>query len=332
MKNLLNYIQGGKKGKEAHDLERESMQNFFLKEALEGYDEIEGNHRNSINQLKKKVFAKTQKKKPVFPYWYAAASVLLLFSIAAGYYLITNYNTKTNDDIAYQKTGMDENLSEKFPIVNGKYGGSTETPGITEEIKEQGTIAAADSQVQVEDLKIREEQLLPPSHLADNNNEVKKTEDEASKTSVPSTITGEEIAYKKEEIVSSPLAEYDKKTKAENLSYEEEVALARRNLSERKQKEVKNTRKAATSTASHPLSGTFVYNQYLKENIFFKENDKCEFAKGTAIIRFSVDSRGRPQHIRVIQSLCKTIDEQLVELIKKGSDWTEGKGQLQFTQ
>lgn len=35
---LLSYIKGNRKGREAHDLEREAMQDSFLADALDGYD------------------------------------------------------------------------------------------------------------------------------------------------------------------------------------------------------------------------------------------------------------------------------------------------------
>ena len=38
---LLSYIGGNRKGHEAHDLERESMQDPFLTDAIDGYDEVQ---------------------------------------------------------------------------------------------------------------------------------------------------------------------------------------------------------------------------------------------------------------------------------------------------
>jgi len=38
--NLLTYIQGKRKGKEAHRIEKEAMRDPFLADALEGYDEV----------------------------------------------------------------------------------------------------------------------------------------------------------------------------------------------------------------------------------------------------------------------------------------------------
>ena len=47
---LLDYIQGLRKGKEAHRLERESMQDPFLADAMDGYSQVEGNHEQRIKK------------------------------------------------------------------------------------------------------------------------------------------------------------------------------------------------------------------------------------------------------------------------------------------
>lgn len=38
---LLDYIRGLRKGKEAHRLEKESMQDPFLADAMDGYNQVE---------------------------------------------------------------------------------------------------------------------------------------------------------------------------------------------------------------------------------------------------------------------------------------------------
>ena len=39
---LLDYIRGLRKGKEAHRLEKESMKDPFLADAMDGYHQVEG--------------------------------------------------------------------------------------------------------------------------------------------------------------------------------------------------------------------------------------------------------------------------------------------------
>ena len=52
---LLDYIRGLRKGKEAHRLEKESMKDPFLADAMDGYGQVEGNHEQRIGQLRMQV-------------------------------------------------------------------------------------------------------------------------------------------------------------------------------------------------------------------------------------------------------------------------------------
>ena len=84
---LLDYIRGLRKGKEAHRLERESMQDPFLADAMDGYSQVEGNHEQRIEKLRMQVSAHSAKKNnsPVLPaedliLYYEERDLLLLWS------------------------------------------------------------------------------------------------------------------------------------------------------------------------------------------------------------------------------------------------------------
>lgn len=51
---LIDYIKSNGKGRAAHSLERRSMQDQFLYDALEGYHSVEGNHAEVLERLSKK--------------------------------------------------------------------------------------------------------------------------------------------------------------------------------------------------------------------------------------------------------------------------------------
>ena len=60
---LLDYIRGLRKGKEAHRLEKESMKDPFLADAMDGYGQVEGNHELRIGQLRMQGSARATKKR-----------------------------------------------------------------------------------------------------------------------------------------------------------------------------------------------------------------------------------------------------------------------------
>ena len=81
---LLDYIRGLRKGKEAHRLEKESMQEPFLADAMDGYNQVEGNHEQRIEKLRMQVSAHSAKKKSTYAItWSIAACLIIGFGISS---------------------------------------------------------------------------------------------------------------------------------------------------------------------------------------------------------------------------------------------------------
>jgi hypothetical protein len=98
--NLDHYIQGIRKGRDINYLEREAMCDPFLSDALEGYDQVKGEHWLRINAMKKQIIQQTRPKKNLLLYWGIAAAILGI--IGPGIYFLrdklphatNNYFTK----------------------------------------------------------------------------------------------------------------------------------------------------------------------------------------------------------------------------------------------
>ena len=75
---LLDYIRGLRKGKEAHRLEKESMQDPFLADARDGYNQVEGNHEQRIEKLRMQVSAHSAKKKNTYAITWSIAACLII--------------------------------------------------------------------------------------------------------------------------------------------------------------------------------------------------------------------------------------------------------------
>ena len=81
---LSDYIQGLRKGKEAHRLEKESMKDPFLADAIDGYNQVEGNHEQRIEKLRMQVSAHSAKKKNTYAItWSIAACLVIGFGISS---------------------------------------------------------------------------------------------------------------------------------------------------------------------------------------------------------------------------------------------------------
>jgi hypothetical protein len=49
--NLIDYIRGNRRGREANSLEREALDDAFLTEAMEGYEAVYGDHAETLRRL-----------------------------------------------------------------------------------------------------------------------------------------------------------------------------------------------------------------------------------------------------------------------------------------
>ena len=77
-----------------------------------------------------------------------------------------------------------------------------------------------------------------------------------------------------------------------------------------------------SSKKSYPVIGEKAYNDYLEKNLRKLPDNACGGNYGKLILMFKVDPKGRPFDIAVLRSLCKSVDEEAIRLLKEGSDWT----------
>lgn len=87
MKNLMQYIQGSRKGKEAHRLEKEAMKDPFLFDALDGYQSVEGNHVESIEEMRRRISRRTRSRRDSITKWSIAASLLICVGFGSYFWL-----------------------------------------------------------------------------------------------------------------------------------------------------------------------------------------------------------------------------------------------------
>ncbi len=84
--SLLSYIQGRRKGKEAHRIEREAMTDPFLAEALEGLESVAGNHAEAVRRMQRQIEDASRTRRNIMLWASIAASVLILIGI--GWYFL----------------------------------------------------------------------------------------------------------------------------------------------------------------------------------------------------------------------------------------------------
>ena len=107
---LLDYIRGLRKGKEAHRLEKESMQDPFLADAMDGYSQVEGNHEQRIEKLRMQVSAHSAKKKNTRAItWSIAACLAIGFGVSSYFLFLKKSMT---DEVFIAEESVSTKLAE----------------------------------------------------------------------------------------------------------------------------------------------------------------------------------------------------------------------------
>ena len=109
--NLLSYIQGNRKGKEAHRIEKEAMRDPFLADALEGFDTVKADHIERISHLRSHISSAKRNSGQHKIYLGIAASLLFCFMLG-GYYLLN----KRSDNLVAVNTLQTKNAETDFFI------------------------------------------------------------------------------------------------------------------------------------------------------------------------------------------------------------------------
>lgn len=91
------------------------------------------------------------------------------------------------------------------------------------------------------------------------------------------------------------------------------------------------TAKKLKAKTPKPIFGKKSFNKYIEENINYPTDSICGQVKGKVILNFYINEQGRPEDIRIKESLCTTADYEAIRLIKEGPDWTIGEEEVTFT-
>lgn len=114
---LTDYIQSNRRGRKANALEQRALQDAFLRDALDGYDAVQGNHSKSIHDLEKRLQAKHHKVFTLYPYrWWiggAAACVVLWLGISS----LWNTQLPIHPDTAQQMSRSQPPVPGVIPTV-----------------------------------------------------------------------------------------------------------------------------------------------------------------------------------------------------------------------
>lgn len=285
---IWHYIQGNRKGKEAHRVEKEAMKDPFLADALEGYEKTQGNHQREVaklqrevTRLQKRITNKSANKKPNhLKAWGIAASILIVVGMGTWYLLGDSLFTKEiySADILMEESELPAIASIELPEANSDS---------IEIIPQENSLA----QVTKKDIE-KKDTPKPEPIVIQEDMEVMAEAEEVVTTAMSRTIT---------EVSASD-------------------TLKNAAVPERQQAKV------STENISNPYPtvGMEAYMEYIQRNLKRPTDEECSNAKGPVVVMFKIGQSGRPYNIRVTQGLCSSINQEAIRLIINGPDWKKG--------
>lgn len=292
---LWRYIQGNRKGKEAHRIEKEAMNDPFLADALEGYEKIPGNHQRGVAKLQKRITNKSKgRKSNPLKAWSIAASILVAVGIGTWFLLDNNPSVKEDLYAIERSIQAEEALPPTATPQEKVATDSVDTVSQKSTIAQAKTNAADKKETKpIEPIAIMEEE------------------------SANLMVQVEEV----EERPSAPLQPEKVKTDIMMRTATADTA--------------KDTTRAAAppSNAStpHPVAGMDAYMDYIQRNLRRPTDEECRNAKGPVIVMFKIGQSGRPYNIRVTQGLCSSTNKEAIRLIIHGPDWKKGNASDEAT-
>lgn len=444
---FLNYIHGNRKGKEAHRIEKDAMEDPFLADAIEGYDSIPGNHAERIARMRSAITARSARKKP-HGAWKVGVAAVGLIVVASGYFILMNHQSSmltahesgggyidlyVPEDYVEQKrleltaiqeenpkkevtatsvanisnlheiiapveplrvylpdsyaqlhqreerelsakretlsrSEREEIVSADAPMLAEQYEASVNTDKSVLADSNQNkdpeesignmeiylsqtangvmTTRSVASKRMAAPLPVSKKTIALSGKIVDSNNEPIIGATVVQKGTNKGTVTDIDGNYKlNTDSEDAPLTAYligfekleipdpkDAKIvvmKEETGMLDEVVVTGygtqKKSMVTGSVSEVKSLSKNKVAEIKpEPIGGMKEYKKYIEQNLVRPSDPSCQKIKGKVFLQFSVNTSGHPQNITVKKSLCPSLDQEAIRLLKDGPKWKAG--------
>ncbi|MDR3226865.1 MAG: energy transducer TonB [Prevotellaceae bacterium] len=285
--NLLDYIKGKRKGIDANRIEREAMNDLFLRDALEGIDLVDDNHAKNIESLHEKIMRRTAIRKKhhrKIMIWGTAASINAIFTwtaaacvslgIAGGLIYFSTSNSKTTG------TG----LSDSNDFVSKMYESKKEI--IEEEFLPTTVVEPPmPKNIQIFDIDSKEIKIIQKN----------------ATTKDIMNFTEDSIAAERHKIT------HVNPQKLEPETYiDENIPFA----------VVEEYPKFMGKDAN-------AFKDWVQKNIKYPDSETC--VQGKVVLSFIVDKNGNVTNVNVIRKLTPKQDAEAVRVVSSSPKWTPAK-------
>ena len=326
------YHSGKMTESEMHALERSALEDPFLADALEGYQNS-ATPVKDIEELKHRIQKKGNNKNVFYlqnkAWLRVAAAIILLTGIG---FILYQANPAKQDQLAKNEIPITSKYKDSDPYTQPDLKNKNEVSSLNKTSDNKApepvheAAASLHSNTNKRSLK---------TETAENNkrsdvptaDSVKEFKFETKDTSLNTALAARGYNSKQNEL--SPIAKKSMAVQSDNQKLQEVVVTANgvRRDNRYATKDAVNNSKAKTKSdpepdsVEGPLGGWQRFNAYISDHIRTIRNPVGQRYTGQVILSFEVNRRGKAVHIIVNQSLCEECDEEATRLLRMGPKW-----------
>ncbi len=357
--DFARYHSGAMPPEEMHALEKAALEDPFLADALDGYV-YSKDTKKELDEIKMRLDEKSKKRK-VFTIsslssgtWWKIAAMVILFAGAGYYFYATNSEKETSlvvktdapkkqnpvaispaqndttareDDLAFEKpSGKNENRVAKLPASTKK----------SMEVSPRRKTKAGE-------IKTEKERSASEKVLTDTDkNSVAMNNDKVASSNVILKDSGKEAllhppdttaliaaSLQKNDSGSFPEVAMNEKADAQN----EVVVIGygtqrKKNMKESDNKVLQGKVSGVQITAAppYPKNGKEKFDQYVEDNAVPVFDSTGKRITANVFLSFTLNRKGKPTQIKVLESSCKACEKQATRLLENGPKWIGKRG------
>jgi len=352
--DFARYHTGAMLPDEMHALERAALEDPFLADALDGY-KYSKDYEKELSEIRMRLDEKSKDQK-VFTIsslssgaWWKIAAMFILFA-GVGYFFYAS-NSKKETSIAAKKnvekkenTAMNSTVQNDTNAAEGNIAFEKVLPGKDKNDRAKLTapvIKPLQPHVKNsadEEVRIAKEKEFSAEHFeGQKENAVAMSLGKTSPANLAHADSGQTSLLRSSDttaLVVAPATEYLKDSANAIAMNKKSQALQEVTVVGYGTKRKKNIPGANSDKLEGKVSGVDIktsfpypkdgkekFDQYIKDNAVPVLDSIGERIPSNILLSFTLNKRGKPTHIKVIESSCKPCEKEATRLLKTGPDW-----------
>lgn len=330
---LIDYLSGERRGREAHDLELEAQRDPLLAEALQGLEEVPGDHHAAVESLRRRIAARAgagKRRRRMRLIWRTTAvAAALLIAVTAGFMTLQRAGAPEGREIA-----RGPEIPE-FPTVPAPPSGEmAELPPEAPERPERAPIpqlSAVPSKVPPQDgiadpvEQPRGDEDTDPTHPVEGEDEEQQPVIRAYGAVQKAEFTGSTSAQQKAE-TPSVTAQERPATEGDFAEFNEHVEPVQ-TVPVPKEEVVKEDTPFLCAETMPRFQGQdyTAFRKWVQERVRHPKRALKRGISGRVIVSFIIDTTGRLTQIQVLQTPDRSLTEEVVRVLKRSPRWEPGR-------